>query len=174
MTIRLFTLLLTLLSVSFCFATASPKKGFEIQHIAPPSWWTGMKNSNLQIMIHAENVAAAEISIESDLAELRVVNRVEIPNYVFLDVVIAKQGKGSFDIDFRFKNKKFSHTYKLHDRIFASDKIQGLDPSDLIYLIMPDRFANGDQNNDIIPTMQETTINRDSIYWRHGLSLIHI
>jgi len=76
---------------------------------------------------------------------------------------------GKFPIIFAQKGKKkLQYQYELKNREQSDSRIQGITNKDLIYLLMPDRFANGDPKNDVVKGMAETKLNRDSMYYRHG------
>lgn len=142
----------------------------ELERVEPMSWWVGMKNPKLQLVVHGNKIAEKNVSINYPGVRLLRVNKVENPNYVFLDLEIGPTAKaGSFPINFLDKTlKAVSYTYVLKNRDKTPNRIQGVTSSDLIYLIMPDRFANGDKTNDVVAGMEETALNRDSMYYRHG------
>jgi neopullulanase len=142
----------------------------DLERIEPMFWWTGMKNPKLQLIVHGNKIAEKNASLNYPGVKLIRVNKVENPNYVFLDLEISSSAKpGSFKINFSSKNgKAVAYTYVLKSRDKSPGRIQGVTSKDLIYLIMPDRFSNGDKTNDVIPGMEETTLNRDSMYYRHG------
>jgi glycosidase len=144
----------------------------------PTHWWTGMKWNKLQVMVHSEsdkNVWADKsvVSINYPGVKLVKVNKPENRKYVFLELEIAPTAKpGTMKIDFNFINlkEKFSLNYELKART-AGNGTQyalGVTSKDLMYLIMPDRFANGDYNNDKVPGMRDQSLRRDTVYMRHG------
>lgn len=129
-----------------------------------------MKNPHLQLMVHAPEIADAKVEINYPGLEVKSVSRLVSPNYLFIDLELNENIKpGSFPIEF-FKdgNKTFSYDYKLLEREPGSSEREGFNSSDVIYLLMPDRFANGDPSNDIIKTMEETKLDRKDPYGRHG------
>ena len=139
--------------------------------VYPTHWWAGMKNHNLQLMIHGKNIAAASLSISYPGVQLKKINRVENKNYVFLDLVLLPTVKpGSFKIKMEKEGVTSSINYELKSRRKGNGTAfaQGISSQDLVYLIMPDRFSNGDYSNDKVPGMREQTLNRDSMYHRHG------
>jgi glycosidase len=140
-----------------------------LERIEPAYWWTGMKNPFLQLIVHGNNIAERNVELQYPGISLKEVHKVENPNYLFLDLEIsAGTAPGTFPIRFTKKGEReLRYTYELKARDHAL-KAQGVTNADLIYLIMPDRFANGDKNNDIVKGMQQTTLNRDSMYYRHG------
>ncbi|MEJ2593604.1 MAG: glycoside hydrolase family 13 protein [bacterium] len=156
------TILLTLLAVISVNLTAQIR-------VEPPSWWTGMKNKNLQLMIHGENISQTRALIDYPGIEIRQTIYVESPNYMFLNLKLDENTQpGNFDIVFK-KGKKTVNTYQyvLNKRVSDPKLYQGFDNSDVIYLLMPDRFANGDLSNDNVEGMLET-LNREDPLGRHG------
>lgn len=152
--------------IAFHFALFSFAQ--QIQHIAPPNWWVGMQNPNLQLMIHGENISASKITIAYPGVTVYKTTTVENPNYIFLDLIIAPDTKpGTVQIAFSNAAQSFTYPYQLDARTPRNNKY-GLNGGDFIYLLMPDRFANGNAANDIITSMHETDIDRSSVTKRHG------
>ena len=141
-----------------------------LERIEPMFWFTGMQNPKVQLLVHGINIANTDVQLNYPGVSLEKVNKVENPNYLFLDLLISADAKpGKFPINFTAKGiKKIQYTYELRSRNSSSNRIKGVNTSDFIYLIMPDRFANGDPSNDVIKEMTETELNRDSMYYRHG------
>jgi len=141
-----------------------------IQRVEPLFWWAGMKDPSLQLLLYGKDIAKNTVSIHYEGVTLQKVNAVENPNYLFLDLVLAPDVKpGKFPIVLRMNGKKTTEVlYELRQRAHDPNQFQGVTNKDFIYLIMPDRFANGDKTNDIVTGMSETALNRDSMYYRHG------
>jgi glycosidase len=141
-----------------------------LERIEPANWWVGMKNTKLQLIVHGNQIAARNVTINYPGVTLLKTNKVENPNYLFLDLEISPATQpGTFPIRFEKKGAKaIISNYELKARNVKQVKAQGVNTKDLVYLIMPDRFANGDNTNDIVKGMTETTLNRDSMYHRHG------
>lgn len=138
--------------------------------MSPPSWWTGMANASLEIMIYDQNIKNAHVTIsDKSGVELKQVYRVENPNYLFLEIEIGPgTQEGVFDIILTQGKEIKTYPYQLNAREKNASNVQGLDASDFIYLIMPDRFANGDKTNDSFDDMLQAGINRDKMFFRHG------
>lgn len=153
-----------------CFMTVYAQPKSSLDRVEPAFWWVGMKNSNLQLIVHGEQITQREVKLSYPGVELVKVHQVENPNYLFIDLRIDAGAKaGSFNIQFNKKGAKtLNYKYELKNRDQSGKKAQGVTNKDFIYLIMPDRFANGDKSNDIIKGMHETALNRDSMYYRHG------
>ncbi len=137
--------------------------------VEPPFWWTGMENQDLQVLIYDENIGDAEVSIKYPGVEIVNIDRVENKNYLFVNLKISKVAQpGNFDIKLKNKRKKKSYSYTLQSRTKDKLAVQGINAADFIYLIMPDRFANGDTSNDSVEGMTQTGIDRQRMYYRHG------
>ena len=145
----------------------------------PTHWWVGMKNPNLQLMIHQQDIGkqfplmklpAAGLKLDQGVT-LKGMHLAENPNYVFLDLVIDKSAKpGVKTFSFPSPSGKTQIRYELKERRKGkgTQYAQGVNSSDFIYLLMPDRFSNGDPSNDKIPGYKDQSLDRDSIYLRHG------
>ena len=140
-----------------------------IDRVEPMFWWVGMKNPNLQLMIHGENIASDVPVINYPGVTLESSTRGENPNYLFLNLVIAKDAQpGTFVISFDVANKKaIKYNYELKAREPHSAERIGFNSSDVIYLITPDRYANGDSSNDAVAGMKELPQRADKD-GRHG------
>ncbi len=138
----------------------------------PSHWWVGMKWNKVQIMLHGNDIGKASgYSINYPGVQLDKVNKVENRNYVFLDIIISERAKpgtvkiatigfaGHPSLSFELKSRR-----KGNGTLYA----QGIRSSDLVYLLMPDRFSNGDTTNDRIPGMKDQSLNRKEIFDRHG------
>lgn len=158
--------LLIVIGVSGAYAQ-KPKSGS--LRVEPGNWWTGMASPNLQLLVYGNDIASSDVKISYPGVTLMQTIKVENPNYLFLNLVIADDAQpGKFNIQF-IKNKKVvdSYNYELRKRGEGSSQRVGFNASDAIYLIMPDRFANGDASNDDMPGMVEKT-DRNAPYGRHG------
>ena len=140
-----------------------------LERVDPPFWWTGMKNHNLQLMVYGDNISETRPVINYEGVNLKTVIHVESPNYLFLNIVIDENTiAGTFNIEFKKGSKtKATYPYELRKRDANPNLYQGFDNSDVIYLLMPDRFSNGDPDNDDMPNMLEKA-NRKNPNGRHG------
>jgi glycosidase len=155
---------LLLFCLAFSFLSA------QVNRIEPPNWWTGFKNENLQLLVQHPNIGAATPKISYPGVSIIKVNQAKSPNYLFIDIAIDKSAKpGTFNIVFEpEKGKKIIQSYELKAKSKPSEEFIGFNSSDAIYLITPDRFANGNEANDVVKSMQETTLDRTHDYKRHG------
>ena len=139
----------------------------QIGRIEPPFWWSDMENPELQILCYGKNIAQYNIEI-SDNIPLTNLRKTENPNYLFITVDLENVPAKTFQIHFKQKNKiVFSKKYELKQRKKNSKLRKGFSSQDVIYLIMPDRFANGNPNNDSVKEMAEKA-NRKENGGRHG------
>lgn len=140
-----------------------------VDKIEPPFWWSGMQNDKLQILLRGNGLAKYDISIASKEAKLINLYEADSPNYVFLDVVIPHQMKASsFEIVIKDNTDFYeTYTYQVKSRTMKPENRVGFDNSDVMYLITPDRFANGDTANDEVVGLQEG-LDRIDHFGRHG------
>lgn len=138
----------------------------EVAHVEPPNWYVGMKNPEVQILVHGKDIANANVKLGNNLAVLREIKKVSNPNYLFLSINVGKKA-GTLPIIFSQGSHTKTINYELHTKSKDKNRVQGFDASDLIYLIMPDRFANAMPENDNVEGMLEKA-NRNELYGRHG------
>lgn len=140
-----------------------------LSRIEPPSWWTGFKNPALQLMVYGERISETKPEINYEGVEMVAVSSVANPNYLFLDLRLSPNVKpGRFEILFKQKGKTIvASTYELKTREKGSSQRIGFNTSDVMYLVMPDRFANGDPANDSQPDELEMA-DRKNPDGRHG------
>jgi len=141
----------------------------KIEKIEPAFWWTGMENKQLELLVYGESISDFTPTIKDSSIKLLAVNRTENKNYLFLNLDLSKSKSGVFQIKFSKKGafNDFSIDYELKERKKNSKNRKGFDSSDLVYLIMSDRFSNGDPTNDTISELSEK-LNRKAINGRHG------
>lgn len=137
----------------------------QIQRVEPPFWWEGMHYSQVQVLLYGKNIA--QYNVESDLPVVNIL-KTENPNYLFVTVDTKDKKAGNYTISLLQKKKKVgSVRYELKARREGSAYRKSFDSSDMIYLIMPDRFANGKPDNDSHPALTDK-LNRSDSFGRHG------
>lgn len=158
-------LYLFIIGIAFSISTFA----LNVDRVEPTFWWVGMKNPTVQLMVHGEGIALSEITLNYSGVKIKTISRLENPNYVFIDLSISPEAKaGSFPIEFRKSKKEVvSYNYELKNREPNSASRKGFDGSDVIYLITPDRFVNGNPANDAVSGMKELP-NRTHMNGRHG------
>ena len=162
-TLRTLILAFLFLSFSVPFARAQNLK------VEPPYWWTSMEHPFLELMVYGENIGAFNAAINAPGVTLLKVRKVENPNYLFLYIHIAETClPGEIELLFTNQGDNRILPYRLEDKRSMATGANGIDATDLIYLIFPDRFANGDPSNDSVAGMNEVEVNRDAMFSRHG------
>ena len=140
-----------------------------IERVEPPNWWVGMKTNDLQILVYGNSINDLIPKISNSNIELTSFNKVQNENYLFLNISISENAKpDEVEIDF-YKNNVLVDRYifSLLEREKNASNVEGFDSSDVMYLITPDRFANGDSKNDDIKSMYERP-NREYNRGLHG------
>jgi len=139
-----------------------------IYHMEPPNWWVDMRSNEFQLMIHGKKVAECEVTIENKDVKILNIKRLSNPNYIVLDLEILRSNE-AFEFDLTFSKDGVvyeNYTYNLLKK--STVKKETFNSSDVIYLISPDRFANGDSKNDQAKNLAEKKVNRKKPYSRHG------
>jgi len=140
-----------------------------IERVEPPNWWVGMKTKNLQILVYGNSINDLIPKISNSNIELTSFDKVKNENYLFLNISISENAKpDEVEIDF-YKNNVVvdRYVFSLLNREKNASNVEGFNSSDVMYLITPDRFANGDSTNDDIKSMFERP-NRDYNRGLHG------
>ncbi|MEG0925958.1 glycoside hydrolase family 13 protein [Chryseobacterium sp.] len=138
-----------------------------LEKVEPAFWWKGMKNPELQILVYGKGIANNEISL-SDGIQIKDIQKVENPNYVFITVNTNEINVPKFTITIKKDKKNLgSYKYELKQRNPGSADRESYTSKDVMYLIMPDRFANGDEKNDSTPELTEK-VDRSLPNGRHG------
>ena len=149
--------------------TASTSFAGRVERVEPLSWWTDMRLP-LQVMFYGENIGACSVAMSDDCNAITVrgVHRAESPNYLFVDVDIAAGAEaGTYWFIFTDVNgESFRLPYEIENRREGSRERRSFSTADMIYLLMPDRFANGDPSTD-------STVDTDEEVARHHLSGRH-
>ena len=140
----------------------------QVTRVEPLSWWTGMKMP-LQLLVQGENISGYDVAVEGGAGvSVAKVNKADSPNYLFVDVKIASDAKpGTYYIVFSKDGQSFKYPYEIAARRDGSAERTSFTTADMIYLIMPDRFANGDPSNDSVEGMPDK-VDRSRPFGRHG------
>ena len=124
----------------------------QVSKVEPPIWWSGMHNTNLMLTLYGDDLAEYEVT--SNNLTITDVVRLESKNYLFVYLDLASTKPGSYQLVLEHSQKaSIQIPYELMERREGSAERKGYDSSDFIYLIMPDRFANGDPSNDSHPEL---------------------
>ena len=137
-------------------------------NVEPAFWWSGMREPELQLMVSGKNIASYQATVTAKGVYLKEAVTLESQNYQLLYLDISESAPQKFDIVFTNGSKKITHKYELKQRYPDRKNIQGFGPSDVLYLIMPDRFANGNPANDQIAMRMPYKVDRTNPNARHG------
>lgn len=134
------------------------------------NWWIGMKDPSLQLMVNGEGIGNTVPVINYSGVRITGFKKGDSDNYLFINLHInAKTNPGRFIISFSKNGKKIQDfPYELKSRTIQPTSIKGFDSRDVICLITPDRFANGDTSNDVVSGMLEKSVNQSNQGGRHG------
>ena len=169
--ISVFSAALLLLScgqAAFDPASVADADSSQVKRVEPLSWWVGMKTP-LQLLVQGEKISEYDVAIEGGKGvSVRKVNKADNPNFVFVDVNVAPTAApGTYYVVFSKDGESFKYPYTIDSREPGSAQRQGFTTADMIYLIMPDRFANGDPSNDATDNTSEKP-DRKALFGRHG------
>ena len=141
--------------------------------LSPTNWWVGMKWNKVQILLYNNSTAIknSEVKINYTGVSLAKINKLDNEKYLAIDVIISPKAKpGNVQISLKNGNEIQTLSWPIAARRNGNGTsfAQGVRSSDFIYELMPDRFSNGDYTNDKIPNLLDQSLNRDSMYHRHG------
>lgn len=150
--------------LTFCLHFGAHLNAQKVSRIDPPNWWNDMATDTLELLVYGEDLEKVE-GVGSSLENVQILAWELAPNpsYLYLTVWVKEAGA----VEFTFgKGKKAKHKWS----VLPNPNFQPAthDGTDVMYLITPDRFANGDPSNDAFDHMNETTVNRQEPFGRHG------
>lgn len=157
--------------VAVCTFLTAVADEYKVDGVYPTHWWVGMKNPKLQVMLRGANIQENTFTVKYPGVQLVKVHKPQNRNYIFLDLIIAASAKpGTVKLHMHNPNGMGDIPFILKARSKENGKTRnkGVTSEDLIYLIMPDRFSNGDPSNDKVPGMRDQSLNRDTVFERHG------
>ena len=158
-----------LMFVAIAVSATAAKPQFEIKHVEPLSWWVGM-NTELQLMVNGEGISAYDVEIlpEGQGVSVTELHKADSPNYLFVDVAISDDAvAGEYTLRFSDGKRRYDYPYVIAEREANSRLRESFTTADFVYLIMPDRFANGDTSNDSTDDTVEKVM-RSNPGRRHG------
>lgn len=161
MKIKIFLLIFSFVS-NYTIAQKTPV----LSHIEPPNWWTNMEHHAVEILLHGKNIS--QLSVEAKGLTILGIQKTENPNYIFVTIETENVSAGKYQIQLlENKKTKYQFDYEIIARKDNSKERIGFNTSDVMYLLMPDRFANGKIANDNQPSVVEK-MNRSLPGGRHG------
>ena len=153
-----------IISLALILSSMTMQAATKIDHIEPENWYVGMKNSSLQLMVYGKNIRDSHVSVDYPGVKIDSLVRLDSPNYLFvyLNLSGAKPGNMVLNID----GKKVN--YPLKARTMSGDKRIGFDNSDVLYMLMPDRFASGCNITKPMKGLNPYVVDRSKPSLRHG------
>jgi len=156
------------LLLSLCLLTLTVNAKIKIKKIDPTYWYVGMKDASLQLMAYGEGIKNADVNINYPGVRIDSLVRLDSPNYLLLYLNMDGAKAGVMNIEFTLGKQKTTVKYSLLNRTMAGEERKGFDNTDVLYMLMPDRFANGNPKNDIIKGMHDERCDRNEPSLRHG------
>lgn len=145
--------------------TATPN----VTRIDPTNWFTDMQDPTLQLMVYGKDIKFADVTTDYPNVKIDSLVRLDSPNYLLVYLNLKGAKPGEITLTFSNKNgKKTTKKFQLKAREMAGADRKGFDISDVLYMLMPDRFANGNPKNDVIKGMEDQLCNRNEPSLRHG------
>ena len=149
---------------------SAAKQKVAIDRIDPTDWFVGMKNPSLQLMVYGKDIASVqEVTTDYPGAVVDSVVRLDSPNYLLVYMNLRNAQPGTMTLKFNLeKRKTLTYNYTLKAREMSGDKRIGFDISDVLYMLMPDRFAQGAGHNPQVKGMRPYKEDRTQPSLRHG------
>lgn len=141
----------------------------DVTRIDPTNWFADMQDPTLQLMVYGKDIKFADVSADYPNVKIDSLVRLDSPNYLLVYLNLKGAKPGEITLTFSNKNgKKTIKKFQLKARDMAGADRKGFDNSDVLYMLMPDRFANGNPKNDVIKGMTDQLCNRNEPSLRHG------
>lgn len=140
----------------------------DVKKMEPQFWWAGMTNPELQILLYGNNISNCKVTLKGQEIKLQEIVTFQNPSYMLIYLDVADAAPQTFQIELKNGKETKNISYELKARDANSRDRVGFNSTDVLYLIMPDRFANGNPNNDLINGMKENRLDRADSFARHG------
>lgn len=158
-----------IITIVLCLTFHLPEvSAMKVQKTEPAFWWSGMQNTELQILLYGNDISTDNVSLSSSDIRIKEIVRLENPNYLLVYLDLTETAPQEFNIILKKNGEQAVIPYQIKDRKDSPVGAKGFDASDVLYLIMPDRFSNGNSDNDRVPGMLENKVDRSEPFARHG------
>jgi glycosidase len=154
--------------LSFILTVMNSNAAIKIDRIEPTDWYVGMKDPCLQLMIYGQGIRSAEVTTDYPGVKIDSLVRLDSPNYLLVYLNLDGAQAGEMTLNFRQDGRTSKVRYVLHSREMSGEKRMGFTNADVLYMLMPDRFADGNRKNDKIKGMHDMLVNRSEPSLRHG------
>lgn len=156
------------LSLSLLLSIMTMKAAVKIDRIEPTDWFVGMKNTSLQLMVYGEGIKTADVTTDYPGVKVDSLVRLDSPNYLLVYLNLDGAQPGTMTLNFKNNGSTKKVKYLLKAREMSGDKRMGFTNADVLYMLMPDRFADGSQKNNAVKTKYSYKIDRSQPSLRHG------
>lgn len=120
-----------------------------IDKVEPPNWWVGMKWNKVQLMVYGDNLGSITARFNDEAIRVEKIHEIDNTSYAFIDVVIPDAlAPGTYTLYINNGGEEVEYDYEILARDTSPDRNRGFNNEDVIYLITPDRFADGDTTNN--------------------------
>ncbi len=153
---------------SFLLCTAMYAQATTIDHIEPANWFVGMENPSLQLMVYGSDIRSMDVTTDYAGVVIDSIVRLDSPNYLFVYLNTANAQPGEMTLTFSDGKKKKKVDYPLLAREMKGADRVGFTNADVLYMLMPDRFADGDPTNNDLSGMNAYKTDRSQPSLRHG------
>lgn len=154
------------LSLILCVMTI--RAAVKIDRIDPANWFVGMKNTSLQLMVYGENIRQADVTTDYDGVKIDSIVRLDSPNYLLVYLNLEGVRPGGMTLNFKNGKAVKKVKYELKAREKRGEERTGFTNADVLYMLMPDRFADGNPDNNDIKGMNPYKTDRSQPNQRHG------
>ena len=156
------------LSLSLLLSIMTMKAAVKIDRIDPTDWFVGMKNPSLQLMVYGEGIRTADVTTDYPGVKVDSLVRLDSPNYLLVYLNLDGAQPGTMTLNFKNNGSTKKVKYQLKAREMSGDKRMGFTNADVLYMLMPDRFADGSRKNNTVKTRYNYKIDRSQPSLRHG------
>ncbi len=140
----------------------------KVDRIEPTDWYVGMKNPNLQLMVYGPGIRTADVTTDYPGVRIDSLVRLDSPNYLLVYMNVKDAKPGTMNLTFKGEKGKETVKYLLKARQMRGEERMGFTNADVVYMIMPDRFARVDNKKSNVKGLNPYTVNRNEPSLRHG------
>lgn len=157
-----------LLSLSFIMTALGMNAAVKIDRVEPTDWYVGMKDPSLQLMVYGEGIREAQVSTDYPGVRVDSLVRLDSPNYLLVYLDLSGAQPGEMKLRFTLGKSKKDVSYRLNARAMAGEERKGFSNADVLYMLMPDRFAQGKDHEAQVKGMNPYVEDRSKPSLRHG------
>ncbi|MBQ1611735.1 MAG: cyclomaltodextrinase N-terminal domain-containing protein, partial [Muribaculaceae bacterium] len=154
------------LAAMLLVAFAAQAAKLNIDRVEPENWYAGLKYNSLEIMVYGEGIGAATVTTDYPGVTIDSIAQLQSPNYLIICMSLHGVQPGTMNLNFQLEKKKKTVPFVFKPR--SNSGKQGFSNADVLYMLMPDRFANGNPANDKVRGMRSQVCDRNHPSYRHG------